>query len=105
MYGSGPQTNALVAGVGPGQRAPARPRRRALHRFQPVQHEQPVRRLRGQLAQLAAEDHRALVAVGVDQHDLAAALRPAPTCRMDMTGVIPLPAGEQQEVVVQRLRA
>ena len=46
-----------------------------LHRLQPVHDQQPVGVLGGQLGELGGEDHRLLVAVGVEEHDPAGAVR------------------------------
>ena len=72
---SRPADEGLPAGVGRHQLGERRATRQALQRLQPVHHRQPVRVLRGQVAQRAAEDHRPLVAVGVEQHHPTAALR------------------------------
>jgi hypothetical protein len=78
-------------------------RRHALHRVEPVDHHQPRRVGAGERRELAPEDHRALVAVGVDQRDAALALREhRPQDREDRRDAAA--AGEQQEVAVERAR-
>ena len=92
----------VVADVGrrkPGQRGRAR---QTLHRLQPVHDRQPVGVLGRQLAQRAAEDHRVLVAVGVDQHHLAAALGERGLADRHHRGDAAA-GGQQQEVGVERL--
>ena len=102
QVGVGAADERLVAGVRPGQRRQRGHRRRPVQRVEPVHHEQPLRAA-AQLAQLGGEDDRALVAVGVDQHDPAA---PGRQRRLEdgHDRGDPAAAGEQQEVGVERAR-
>ena len=77
--------------------------RQALHGLQPVHDLQPVGVLGGQSAQLVGEDHRALVAVGVEHHDPAGAVRERGAGDRHDRGDAAA-AGEEQQVGVERGR-
>ena len=75
-------------------------RRQPLQRLQPVHHGQPVGILCREFPQRVGEDHRPLVAVGVDQHHLAAAFGQRRLAnRQDRSDSAA--GGQQQEVVVE----
>ena len=74
MNGPGPQMYVSWPAYGADKRGQRRRTGQPLYRFQPVHDAQPVGVLRRQFAQGGAEDDGVLVAVGVDHHDLAAAL-------------------------------
>lgn len=90
----------LMFGEGCGQRGQLLLRGQPLHRFEPMDDGQPIRVFGRQLAQCRPEDHRLLIAIGVDEHDLAAALRERGLADRHHRGDAAA-AGQQQEVVVQ----
>ena len=99
---SGATDVRVVAGIRGGQACQRRRAGEPLHADKPVHDCEPIRILGGQLAQRWAEDHRVLILVGVDQHDLAAALGERRLAdRHDRRDAAA--RAQQQEVRVQRL--
>lgn len=69
----------------------------ALHGFEPVQDGECAGMAFGELAQLSSEDDGRLVAIGVEDDDVAVAAASA-DLRIDITGVIPLPAAHNSSL-------